>query len=95
MYGPKTYRYEFEAKDRHYAYEFMKVLNAFGIIAEDFDIVPPYAGVNFAIFWCTKKQRTRIEYVYRRLLGLNKRSIVPDEYLGNQEKARTEGYYIL
>ena len=72
-----------------------QVLDIFRITPEEVVRCNPYEGINYISFFCTDKQRLKIEYVYRRLMSLPVKCLRIDEYLGNQEKFYKEGYYIL
>lgn len=94
MFGPKSYRWEFEAMDDWTAMRFLNVLQMFEINPVDFAIVMPHEGISFMTFWCTKKMRERVEYVYRRYMKLPIYYIDPDSYQSNQEKIRRDRYLI-
>lgn len=72
-----------------------QVLDSFRITPEEVVRCNPWEGNSYISFWCTKKQRLKIEYVYRRYMSLPVIRIDADEYLNNQEKFSRDNYYIL
>lgn len=95
MYGPRIHHYEFEGRSSWETGHFEQVLEAFRINPEEVVRRAPWEGNCYISFWCTKKVRQRIEYVYRRLMSLPVIMLNTDEYLNNQEKFYKDGYYIL
>lgn len=91
---PRTSTYDYESPDQMMAIIFCKILDLKGISYKE-EIVPSIIGSSYVKFWCTKKERIMIEYIYRRYFRLDKLYLINlSNYQSNSHKLRRDKYAI-
>lgn len=85
--------WDFETSDLWLYTKFLKILKVFGITPlEEYECAYDTSSCRFC---CTTKERLRIEYVFRRLIGLDRRYLIDlDSYQNRCELYREEKYAI-
>lgn len=94
MYGgPRSNRYTFESSDPWLARRFYDILIlSFRIEPEEYQIVQPWVGYSYFVFWTSEETKHRIEYSFRRLLKFDKLYLLDRSY--NKIKYGRDGYAI-
>ena len=87
--------YDFECTDVSFGYRFLRVLKKFDIVPVDYYVDIP-GNCMTVKFFSTKKQRSQIEYIFRRLIGLDRTEYLMDldKYQNRCERYRDERYII-
>lgn len=86
--------YEFETTDTLYFYRFQEILEHFGLLEIDsyFGSTYDYHSLKFC---CEPKIRLRIEYIFRRSIGLTKLYLLDlDCYQNRAKRYKEENYAI-
>lgn len=86
--------YEFETTNRLYFWKFQETLELFGITTFNSYLGSTYDYHDIK-FCCEPKTRLRIEYIFRRSIGLKKLYLLDlDCYQNRDERYREENYAI-
>ena len=86
--------WDFEASDFWIYQRFLKVLSMFNILPLE-QYAVPYDDNHSCRFCSTKKERLRIEYVFRRMISLDRRYLMDlDSYQNRAKLYREERYAI-
>ncbi len=85
--------YEFETPYQYLALRFVTILNNMGINLVDAETCPDHIGSSWIKFSCTKKDRLRAEYVYRRMCKLEIQHV--DNNYSNQRSKYENDHYMI
>jgi len=86
--------YEFETTNRLYFWKFQEILEKFGLLALDsyFGSTYDYHSIRFS---CEPNLRLRMEYIFRRSMGLKKLYLLDlDRYQNRTQRYKEENYAI-
>jgi len=86
--------YDFETNDKLYFCKFLDVMGLYDVMPLDM-----YEGATYDVHWirfcCDKQTRLKIEYIFRRLSGINSRYLLAlDDYRNMAERFMEENYAI-
>ena len=91
-FGSKVW--DFEANDLWIYQRFLKVLSIFDIVSlEQYSV--PYDDNHSCRFCCTKEERLRIEYVFRRMIGLDTKYLMDLDSYQNRCRLYQEEHYAI
>lgn len=88
-------KYEFECCDSYTADKFLKVLNMFH--ANISDIYIAYKDIDFSQiqFRCNRDTRLQMEYVFRRMAGMESLYLMDVEYRESSAELTGENGYVI